>query len=247
MGFDPAKLSGFVSSGEEAFRHIQEHHSGQRCLFFTWERELNEPGASFLEGLDVSSASAASADFILCQGTEVISNGDAVVKTGFLHSGDITPYLAALEAAKARDLEMLVANADLRAMLPSGASGHMPGAIGKAYEQMGGRVRWFGKPHAAHFEACLRLLHPNPRERVVHVGDSLEHDIQGANAAGIDSVFVAAGIHGAQLGLRVSGEGVVAADSAALTEESIAMVVDEEASRGVVSVTPTWACRQFVW
>ena len=75
----------------------------------------------------------------------------------------------------------------------------------------------------------------------------VEHDIQGANAAGIDSVFVAAGIHGAQLGLRVSGEGVVAADSAALTEESIAMVVDEEASRGVVSVTPTWACRQFVW
>ena len=81
MGFDPAKLSGFVSSGEEAFCHIKEHHSGQRCLFFTWERELNEPGASFLEGLDVSSASAASADFILCQGTEVISNGAAVVKT----------------------------------------------------------------------------------------------------------------------------------------------------------------------
>jgi len=30
---------------------------------------------------------------------------------------------------------------------------------------------------------------------VVHVGDSLHHDIQGANAAGIDSIWVTGGIH----------------------------------------------------
>ena len=37
----------------------------------TWEREANEPGASFLEGLDVRAAPAHSADFVLCHGTEV--------------------------------------------------------------------------------------------------------------------------------------------------------------------------------
>jgi ribonucleotide monophosphatase NagD (HAD superfamily) len=37
---------------------------------------------------------------------------------------------------------------------------------------------------------------------VAHVGDSLEHDIVGANAAGIDSIFVIGGIHAKDLGLK---------------------------------------------
>lgn len=45
-----------------------------------------------------------------------------------------------------------------------------------------------------------------PRPRVVHVGDSLHHDIAGANATGIDSVFVANGIHRQELvGTEESG------------------------------------------
>jgi hypothetical protein len=36
--------------------------------------------------------------------------------------------MPALELAKRRDLEMIVANADLCAVLPSGSLGHMPGA-----------------------------------------------------------------------------------------------------------------------
>jgi hypothetical protein len=37
-------------------------------------------------------------------------------------------YMPALELAKRRDLEMIVANADFCAVLPSGSLGHMPGA-----------------------------------------------------------------------------------------------------------------------
>jgi ribonucleotide monophosphatase NagD (HAD superfamily) len=128
MGFDPSALSGFVSSGEEAYQYIQKHLQGKTCLFMTWEREAAEPGASFLEGLDVRAAPARNADFILCHGTEVISTGDDMVTpTGFMNSGDLGPYQAALEEAMSRDLEMLVANADVRATLPDGSLGHMPG------------------------------------------------------------------------------------------------------------------------
>ena len=142
MGFDPAALSGFVSSGEETYRHIQARHQGQKCLFFTWEREETEPDSSFLAGMDVDACTVEAADFILCHGTEVISTGDGKPQhTNFIHSGDIGPYQAVLEEAKRRDLEMLVANADFRAALPSGELGHMPGSIGKAYQNMGGRVR----------------------------------------------------------------------------------------------------------
>lgn len=35
----------------------------------------------------------------------------------------------------------------------------------------------------------------------IAVGDSLHHDIKGANAAGIPSVFITGGIHATELGL----------------------------------------------
>lgn len=35
----------------------------------------------------------------------------------------------------------------------------------------------------------------------IAVGDSLHHDIKGANAVGIQSVFITGGIHAAELGL----------------------------------------------
>ena len=40
----------------------------------------------------------------------------------------------------------------------------------------------------------------------IAVGDSLHHDIKGANAAGIESVFITGGIHAPELGLHRFGE-----------------------------------------
>lgn len=59
---------------------------------------------------------------------------------------------------------------------------------------MGGKCKYFGKPHEEHFYACLRELNLEAT-RVAHVGDSLHHDIVGANAAGISNVFITGGIH----------------------------------------------------
>ena len=43
-------------------------------------------------------------------------------------------------------------------------------------------------------------------ELCVAVGDSLHHDIQGANKAGIDSIFVAGGIHAIELRIEEIGQ-----------------------------------------
>ena len=59
---------------------------------------------------------------------------------------------------------------------------------------MGGQCSYFGKPHVEHFKACLRELGLDA-SRVAHVGDSLHHDIAGANASGIPCVFITGGIH----------------------------------------------------
>ena len=54
------------------------------------------------------------------------------------------------------------------------------------------------------------------RHLVAHVGDSLEHDVAGAAGVGLSSVFVAAGVHGGELGCSV-GTPVEQLERAAMT------------------------------
>ena len=67
-----------------------------------------------------------------------------------------------------------------------------------AYIEMGGKVSFYGKPYLPIFTALQSAL-GNPH-RVLMVGDSMEHDIGGANTAGWDSLFVCGGIHKLELG-----------------------------------------------
>ena len=67
------------------------------------------------------------------------------------------------------------------------------------------------------FEAALKLLGPDvDPSRVLHCGDSLMHDIAGANAAGIHSLFVAGGIHAEALGIPDAGAPPASARAAAV-------------------------------
>jgi ribonucleotide monophosphatase NagD (HAD superfamily) len=60
-----------------------------------------------------------------------------------------------------------------------------------------------GKPHAPIYDMALKaaaahLGRPVDPARVLCVGDGLPTDIRGANARGLDVLFVANGIHGAE-------------------------------------------------
>ncbi|MEM1341561.1 MAG: HAD hydrolase-like protein, partial [Pseudomonadota bacterium] len=55
-------------------------------------------------------------------------------------------------------------------------------------------VYFYGKPHVPIFAAMERAL-DLPSEALLMVGDSLEHDIAGAQAAGWQSLFLRAGLH----------------------------------------------------
>lgn len=70
-----------------------------------------------------------------------------------------------------------------------------PGALADRFHQMGGEVVWYGKPNANIFRAVQRTFPELPANRFVMVGDSLEHDIAGAQAVGIASAFIRDGIH----------------------------------------------------
>jgi HAD superfamily hydrolase (TIGR01459 family) len=69
------------------------------------------------------------------------------------------------------------------------------GALADIYEELGGAVVWYGKPHRAIYEHALRVAGDPPLEQVLAIGDGLQTDMLGAARLGVDAVFVRDGIH----------------------------------------------------
>jgi HAD superfamily hydrolase (TIGR01459 family) len=112
-------------------------------------------------------------------------------------------YRERFEAILPRRLPLLCANPDIVVqrgdrLIPCA------GALAQLYADLGGEVRMAGKPHAPVYDLCIaeaerRLGRPVDRRRILCIGDGIPTDIRGANAQDLDVLFVAGGIHGAEL------------------------------------------------
>jgi HAD superfamily hydrolase (TIGR01459 family) len=104
-------------------------------------------------------------------------------------------YIEQLEAWAARDVLFHCLNPD-REVIHCGVREVCAGALADLYEDMGGRVAWYGKPHAPIYAHALRLAGEPPRAEVLAIGDGLLTDMLGAARFGIDAVFISHGLHG---------------------------------------------------
>ncbi|WP_114945356.1 TIGR01459 family HAD-type hydrolase [Microvirga calopogonii] len=146
------------------------------------------------EGLDVRFGSVEEADYVVCSGFD--NDEEETVED----------YRPQLEAMLRRDLLMVCANPDLIV-----ERGHMilpcAGTIALAYEEMGGKVFYAGKPHGPVYDRALSVAaelrgQAIAKEKVLAVGDAIRTDIAGAVGYGIDSLMIARGIHAEELGLH---------------------------------------------
>ncbi len=114
-----------------------------------------------------------------------------------------------LKQAAIEKLPMVCANPDML-VVRDGVMGIAPGAIAVRYEELGGQVVYYGKPHKAIYTRCLEILRNIDCNRIVAIGDALKTDIAGANANQLDSILVAGGIHARELdNLPENTEGLV--------------------------------------
>lgn len=143
--------------------------------------------APLYDGLPVTLTDAASAAAISC--------------TGLFDDEAETPddYAALLKDFAARKLPMVCANPDLTVERGNRIV-HCAGAIAAAYEALGGSVSYAGKPHRPIYDLAFERLAklrgaPVAHAHILAIGDGIRTDIKGAAGAGIESVFIASGIH----------------------------------------------------
>lgn len=107
---------------------------------------------------------------------------------------DPEDYRSDLERWVSREVEMHCLNPD-RVVVRGGTVEACAGAIADIYQEIGGRVTWYGKPHKAIYRHAFSRAGDPPSSEILAVGDGLQTDILGAARMGIDAVFVAGGIH----------------------------------------------------
>jgi len=175
-----------VSSGGAA-REELARRSAARTLplyYIGPDRDL-----AMIQGLNVSRTDIADAEVALAIGLR-----DDMAETPDDYAGE-------LRRMSLRGLTMLCANPDLLVHRGDRLV-YCAGSLAQAYEALGGKVIYYGKPHLPVYESALAasraILGRQPR-RPLAVGDGLLTDIKGANAAGLEALFIADGVHGEEV------------------------------------------------
>lgn len=186
LGLDPTLWSVVLTSGDETRRHLLARSDafhrglGSRAHNFAPERVPDIlPGTGIEQSEDL-----ASADWILNAGPA--GQFDTVAD-----------YEDRLSWAARAGLPMICANPDV-VVIDRGQRKIHAGALAARYEELGGTVRYHGKPHAPILRRALRILE-REASRVLVIGDNRATDIAGAAAVGAGSLLLAGGIHGDRL------------------------------------------------
>lgn len=181
MGAPTDSHDAIVSSGDATVAALKTGAFGDKCCHIGPDRDLD-----LFADLGIERVSMSDAEFILCSGLFDDSTEGP------------EDYAETIAEGLALGLTMLCANPDV--IVDRGERRlYCAGAIAAAYENAGGAVRYFGKPHAPVYQQAVARVSEAagrdfPRARILAIGDGPATDIRGAAENGFDSLFVAGGL-----------------------------------------------------
>lgn len=189
MGIDESCYDALLSSGEDTWQHLSQRPDawyrklGRRCFHMGPDRDQG-----MRDGLDL--------DF-----PETPQDADFVLNTGaHLPEDSVQTYQPVIDRCLALGLPMVCANPDLE-VIRGGRREICAGAVAARYEELGGQVRYHGKPHPPIYAEAMQLLGLSDPAGILCIGDSLRTDVAGARAGGMASLWVLDGIHAESLHL----------------------------------------------
>ena len=170
MKMDKKYLTNVMTSGEAAMYAINKNQFGKTFFHLGPPRDN-----SVFEKVKNNQVNLESCDFILC--------------TGLFdeHENDLNYYKKFLENQISKKL--ICTNPDLT-VHRGNVEELCAGSVAKVFEELGGEVVYFGKPHKEVYNMCF-----NADEKVLAIGDNLRTDIKGANNLNIDCIFISEGVH----------------------------------------------------
>ncbi|WP_224814314.1 TIGR01459 family HAD-type hydrolase [Hasllibacter sp. MH4015] len=199
MGFAEDLFEHVMTSGEALWRDIAAGRVSAQHLY-PIERAGGD-AADWASGLDVRLV-------------DDLGQADAILLMGLPDNAPPDAFDRDLVRALDRAIPILCTNPDRASPRAGGGIVTSPGALAHAHKDRGGEVRFYGKPHAPVFEALEAALGTS---NLLMVGDSLEHDIAGGDAAGWATAFVRGGLHAAAFG---DGDPIPALSALARAEDT---------------------------
>lgn len=187
LGVPGGKYDLVMTSGEDTWHHLRDRPDafyqglGRRCFHIGPARDEN-----LFEGVNL-------------ERVERVEEAEFILNSGpWGHDETLADHEDRLALGVARGLPMVCANPDLVVMVGTRIV-ICAGTLARRYEQLGGTVRYHGKPHRGVYDRIMQEFAGIPRDRICAIGDTLRTDIAGANDAGFDSLFIASGIHAGEL------------------------------------------------
>lgn len=135
------------------------------------------------QGLNLNFAEPQESEVLLCMGMDDNTRDDP------------EDYRPRLKVGVDRGLTMICANPDIKVRIGDRLI-WCAGALAAIYEEMGGKVIYPGKPHAAIYDLAVQRLTEMDAAptRILCIGDSPATDIRGARLQGYDSLYVGTGL-----------------------------------------------------
>ncbi len=174
MGMDKKYLSFVMTSGEAAMNAINQNKFGKTFFHLGPPRDT-----SVFEKVKDNRTNINSCDFILCTGLFDEQSEDLNYYKNFLKN-----YISKTLICTNPDLTVHRGNLEELCA----------GSIAKLFEDLGGEVIYFGKPHKEVYKMCFKK-----NEKVLAIGDNLRTDIKGANNLNFDCIFITEGVHRKEL------------------------------------------------
>ena len=158
------------TSGEAALKSLEKNIYGEKFYHLGPKRDND-----LFKGFEKNKRSLEESDFILC--------------TGFFEDKEDSLDFYKDLLKKNIQLKMVCTNPDL--IVHRGSSKeYCAGTLAAIFEELGGKVVYFGKPYPAIYNFCIKK-----NETVLVIGDNVRTDIKGANNMKFDSLFITGGIH----------------------------------------------------
>ena len=170
LKMDQKFLKNVLTSGEAALNSLKKNKFGKKFYHLGPQRD-----DSLFSDIAKNKTTIEECDFILC--------------TGLFDEEEINLKYYEELLKDFTKKKLVCTNPDL-IVHRGGEEEYCAGKIAEIFENLGGEVIYFGKPHKEVYLSCL-----NKNQKTLVIGDNLNTDIKGANNMNLDSIFITSGVH----------------------------------------------------